>query len=84
MGIGGINITQLLVILAIVLVVFGTKRVKSLGGDLGGAIRGFRKAMDGDDDGGKADSGRQGRIEPARDAESDAAFSEPAQEETHG
>ncbi len=36
---------ELLVILLIALVLFGGKRVKSLGSDLGGAIRGFRKAM---------------------------------------
>lgn len=45
MGIGGISIWQLLVILVIVLLLFGTKRLKNLGGDLGGAIKGFKKAM---------------------------------------
>ena len=41
----GISIWQLLIILAIVLVLFGAKRLKNLGGDLGGAIKGFRQAM---------------------------------------
>jgi sec-independent protein translocase protein TatA len=41
----GISIWQLLIILVIVLLLFGTKRLKSLGGDLGGAIKGFKKAM---------------------------------------
>lgn len=45
MGIGGIGIWQLLIILVIVLLLFGTKRLKGLGGDLGGAIKGFKKAM---------------------------------------
>ncbi|MEW5251437.1 Sec-independent protein translocase subunit TatA [Microbulbifer sp. 2201CG32-9] len=45
MGFGGISIWQLLIILVIVLLLFGTKRLKNLGGDLGGAIKGFRKAM---------------------------------------
>jgi len=45
MGLGGISIWQLLIILVIVLLLFGTKRLKNLGGDLGGAIKGFRKAM---------------------------------------
>lgn len=45
MGIGGISIWQLLIILVIVLLLFGTKRLKNLGGDLGGAIKGFKKAM---------------------------------------
>ncbi len=45
MGIGGIGVWQLLIILVIVLLLFGTKRLKGLGGDLGGAIKGFKKAM---------------------------------------
>ena len=49
MGLGGISIWQLLIILAIVILIFGTKRLTSLGGDLGGALRSFRKAMDSDD-----------------------------------
>lgn len=46
MGIGGIGIWQLLIILVIVLLLFGTKKLKNLGGDLGGAIKGFKKAVD--------------------------------------
>jgi sec-independent protein translocase protein TatA len=45
MGLGGISIWQLLIILVIVVVVFGTKRLSTLGSDLGGAVKGFRKAM---------------------------------------
>lgn len=45
MGIGGISIWQLLFILIIVLLVFGTKKLRNVGGDLGGAIRGFKDAM---------------------------------------
>jgi sec-independent protein translocase protein TatA len=45
MGIGGISIWQLLIILAIVLLLFGTKRLKNIGGDLGSAIKGFKKSM---------------------------------------
>jgi sec-independent protein translocase protein TatA len=36
---------HLLIILIIVLLVFGTKKLKSIGSDLGGAVRGFKKAM---------------------------------------
>jgi len=43
---GGIGIWQLLIVLAIVVLLFGTKRLKSLGSDVGGAVKGFRKAMD--------------------------------------
>lgn len=46
----GISIWQLLIVLLIVLVVFGAKRLRSLGGDLGSAVRGFRDAMKEDDD----------------------------------
>ena len=46
MGFGGISIWQLLIILVIVMLIFGTKRLKSLGGDLGGAIKSFRGAME--------------------------------------
>ncbi len=41
----GISVTQLLIILVIVLLLFGTKRLKNLGSDLGGAIKGFKKAV---------------------------------------
>lgn len=41
----GISIWQLLIILAIVLVLFGAKRLKNVGTDLGGAIKGFKKAV---------------------------------------
>lgn len=43
--IGGISIWQLLILLAIVVMLFGTKRLRNLGGDLGTAIKGFRSAM---------------------------------------
>ncbi|HIF54876.1 MAG: Sec-independent protein translocase subunit TatA [Methylococcales bacterium] len=47
----GMSITQLLIILAIVIVLFGTKRLRNIGGDLGGAIKGFRSAIkDGSED----------------------------------
>ncbi len=41
----GISVTQLLIVLAIVVVLFGTKRLRNIGADLGGAIRGFRSSM---------------------------------------
>jgi sec-independent protein translocase protein TatA len=42
---GGFGMTELLVILAIVVLVFGPKRLKTIGSDLGNAIKGFRKAV---------------------------------------
>jgi sec-independent protein translocase protein TatA len=47
MGMGGISIWQLLIVLVIVLLLFGTKRLKNIGSDLGGAVKGFRSAMSG-------------------------------------
>mgnify|MGYP000403189860 CR=1 FL=1 len=41
----GVSVTQLLIILVIVVVLFGTKRLRNLGGDLGGAIKGFKSAV---------------------------------------
>jgi sec-independent protein translocase protein TatA len=46
MGLSGISIWQLVIVLAIVVLLFGTKRLKGIGGDLGNAIKGFKKAMD--------------------------------------
>jgi len=45
MGLGGISLWQLLIVLLIVVLVFGTKKIRSLGGDLDGAMRDFRKGM---------------------------------------
>jgi sec-independent protein translocase protein TatA len=50
MGLGGISIWQLAIVLVIVVLIFGTKRLKSIGQDLGGAVKGFRRAMDHDED----------------------------------
>ncbi len=45
MGIGGISAGQLILILLIVVLVFGTKKLQSLGEDLGKAFKGFRKGI---------------------------------------
>jgi sec-independent protein translocase protein TatA len=47
---GGIGIWQLLIILLIVVMLFGTKRLKNLGTDLGGALKGFKTAIKEDED----------------------------------
>ena len=79
MGLGGISIWQLLIILAIVVLVFGTKRLKNLGGDLGGALKSFRKAMDTDDD--KSSDNDEDAETPKikSDQAPDAEFSEQAE-----
>jgi sec-independent protein translocase protein TatA len=40
---------ELLIVLVIVLLIFGTKRLKNIGSDLGDAVRGFKKGMNGDE-----------------------------------
>lgn len=48
----GISVWQLLILLAVVILIFGTKKLKNVGGDLGSAIKGFKSAVkDGDADG---------------------------------
>jgi sec-independent protein translocase protein TatA len=41
----GIGMRELIIILLVVLVIFGTKKLRTIGSDLGGAVRGFKKAM---------------------------------------
>lgn len=42
---GGISIWQLLIVVAIVVLLFGTKKLRTLGSDLGESVKGFKKAM---------------------------------------
>ncbi len=46
MGLGAPGLWQLIIIAVIVMLVFGTKKLKNLGEDLGAGIKGFKKAMD--------------------------------------
>ena len=46
MGLGGISIWQLLVVLVIILLLVGPKRLKSLGSEMGNFLKNFRKAVD--------------------------------------
>ncbi len=56
MGFGGISIWQLLIVLAIVVLLFGTKKLRNMGGDLGSAIKSFKSAVkDGEETQFKAD-----------------------------
>jgi len=48
MGISGVGIWQLLIVLAIIILLFGTKRLKNIGSDLGGAIKGFKQSISDD------------------------------------
>lgn len=59
MGIGGISWPQILVVLVIVLLIFGTKRIRNIGSDLGGAIREFRKGVGESDDDASSEKSRE-------------------------
>lgn len=90
MGFGGISIWQLLIVLAIVILIFGTKRLKGLGGDVGGAIKSFKKAVNEDEDKAenkteedKTDSSTQKASLEQKDAEfAEAKESSKAKDET--
>jgi sec-independent protein translocase protein TatA len=68
MGLGGISVWQLLIVLLIAVLIFGTKKLRSLGSDLGGAVRGFKKAMN---EGEQEESSRQIPHEDRQDADFD-------------
>ena len=65
MGLGGISIWQLLIVLVIVALIFGTKKLRGIGGDLGGAVKGFKKAINDDADKGGEDVAEDS-AEPAK------------------
>ena len=70
---GGISIWQLLIVLVIVVLLFGTKRLKSIGSDLGGAVKGFKKAVtDEEADADFNEDKRVARKETADDVKADA------------
>lgn len=56
MGIGGISIWQLLIIALIIVLLFGTKKLRTLGSDLGGALKGFKQAVKDEDKDAKNDA----------------------------
>lgn len=68
---GGISVWQLLIILVIVVLLFGTKRLKGIGTDLGGAIKGFKKAVNEEDK--DADFDQKKQVEEKKGAESVSA-----------
>jgi sec-independent protein translocase protein TatA len=74
---GGIGMRELLIILLVVLVVFGTKKLRTVGQDLGAAVRGFKKAMN-DGESEQSTPPKQIRSEGA-DAEFDEARKTEAQ-----
>ncbi len=67
MGFGGISIWQLLIVLVIVVLIFGTKKLRGMGGDLGSAIKSFKKAVK-EDDSAKAADGEKPALEASEAA----------------
>jgi len=74
-----VSIWQLLIVLVIVIAIFGTKRLKTLGSDLGGAVKGFRSAMS------EADKETTDQIgDKSEDANFDNTPAEEPTKENHG
>lgn len=70
----GISIWQLLIVLAIVLLLFGTKKLRNLGADVGGAVKGFKGAMrEGTEAGGESADGHLEQSTSSAGSEDEAA-----------
>lgn len=76
---GGISIWQLLIIAVIVVLLFGTKKLRGIGGDLGSAVKGFKKAMADDEESKQSKEAKDADFEQKNLAEKKAE--EPATEE---
>lgn len=70
----GISIWQLLIVLLIVVMIFGTKKLRNMGGDLGGAVRSFKKAMNEDGEIANSNDTPSKPIEHQKQAQPDANF----------
>ena len=78
----GLSFQHLLLVFLIVIVIFGTSKLKSIGGDLGSAIKGFRKAMENPEE--EPKSAKPAHRDPKQlesDGKPDAEFSESAEKE---
>jgi sec-independent protein translocase protein TatA len=73
---GSLSIWHWLIVLLIAVLIFGTKRLGSIGTDLGGAVKGFRKAMNESDD---DEDPKQ-----LKQQQADAEFSETRQKDSSG
>ena len=75
--VGGISGWQLLILLLIVVLVFGTKRLRNIGSDLGGAVKGFKKGME--DEASEDNRTEQLAADPEPTAEASTATAEEAE-----
>ncbi len=76
MGLGGISVWQLLIILVIVVLIFGTKKLKNMGGDIGGAVKNFKSAVNEKDEETEALEDVDGNSEAAADEVAEEAAKE--------
>lgn len=81
MGFGGIGIWQLLIVLAIVILLFGTKRLGSIGSDLGKAIKGFKTSVK-DEDAEKAEAEESANAERNVEDQTETTQTSTEQEKT--
>lgn len=75
--IGGISVTQLLILLVIVMLVFGTKRLRNIGSDLGSAIKGFRKGMEDESEENEPENNEPEKIGKEEEEEEEETTAEP-------
>jgi sec-independent protein translocase protein TatA len=71
------SITHIVLLLLVVVLIFGTKKLRNIGSDLGGAMRDFKKGMDGDDEARR--EGEKLRADPPPSASSSTAQRENAE-----
>ncbi len=70
---GGISMWQLLIVLAIIIMIFGTKKLRNAGGDLGAAMRNFKKQVKDSEDEAKTDAAQLKQQTVADDADFSSA-----------
>lgn len=81
----GISVPQLLIILGIIVLLFGTKKLRSLGGDLGSAVKGFKKAISDEDkeDKDDADFPAKDKVEDKSKATSETTQTQTSAQKEH-
>lgn len=78
MGLGGVSIWQLLIILVIIVLLFGTKRLRNIGNDLGSAIRGFRNSIKESDESAEQDASFPAEVKRDAAVTAQPAATQPA------
>lgn len=58
------SMTHLIILLVVVVLIFGTKKLRNIGSDLGGAVRDFKKGLDGGEESDKPKDGQRLQADP--------------------